>query len=319
MDENGTLIRLHCPSFKGLDICACDHIPDLNFAAFLGDLSSQSLQPLNESFNSGIGPERFQLHGLLRDVTVRLSLLKGCTNLVSLSLAEGLPETLNNIRLRVCFRDIVAWLEECKNLQTFACNHIPALVELVVSNKSNHLPSLEYRGSEELQTRDSHKRLYGALANQKSLRCLWLNGQGFGQYGPFELNPDHLVDSLSKLVNLKDLRMEKVSKFVDKHAVQLATSLPKLEVWFIRGCRLTNGIWHEVASLGSLRLLEINGEKFSTRGILGFIEKLGPGNRGLSLIMRHKYADDELRGFDEEKIERMIAEKVGGTYMVVRR
>lgn len=305
-----------------------DHSSDHSFAAFLGELSPQSLQSFNNSFSSRIGPESFQalsfhskslvdlkLHGLWRDVTVRLPLLKGCTNLVSLSLAE----TLNNITPSACFREIVAWLEECKNLQTFACTHIPALVELVVSNKSIHLTSLDYRGSEEWQTRDIHKRLYGALASQNCLRCLRLNGQGSDWYGPFELNPDYLVDSLSKLVNLKDLRMGKVSNFVDKHVVQLATSLPKLELWSMRGCRLTDGIWHEVASLESLRFLELSAEKFSTRGILDFIEKLGPGNKGLVLSLRNEYAKDELWGFDEEKVQPIIAEKVGGRYMIVRR
>ena len=308
-----------------------DHISDHSFAAFLSELSSQSLQSLNNSSSSRFGPKSLQalschgeslvdlkLHRLLRDVTVRLSLLKGCTNLVSLSLAESLGETLHNVTPSACFREIVAWLEECKNLQTFACTHIPALVELVVSNKSIHLTSLEYSGSVKWQTRDIHKRLYEGLANQKSLQCLWLNEEGFSQYGRAALNPDHLVDSLSKLVNLKDLRMENVSNcFVDKHAVQLATSLPKLEVWFMRGCSFTDGIWHEVASLGSLRFLELSGENFSTRGILGFIEKLGPGNNGLVLIMRQEYADDEL-WFGEKKIQRIITEKVRGRYMVVR-
>ena len=307
-----------------------DYVSDHSFAAFLSELSSQSLQSLNYSFSSSIGPNVFQdlsrhgkslvdlkLHGLLRDDTLRLSLLNGCTNLVSLSLAEGLVETLNNITPRARFREIVAWLEECKNLKIFACTHIPSLVELVVSNKSIHLTSLEYKGSVMWETQLIHERLYGALVNQKSLQCLWLDEVGNGQYDQAALNVDNLVDSLSKLVNLKDLRMGKLSNyFIDKHVVQLATSLPKLEVWFMTGRCFTDGIWPEVASLGSLRRLKLDAGRISSRGILDFIKKLGPGNKGLNLYMRHG-SDNKLWCLHRQLIEEKIREKVKGRYIAV--
>lgn len=307
-----------------------DYVSDHSFAAFLGELSSQSLQSLNYSFSSSIGPDVFQdlsrhgkslvnlkLHGLLRDVTLRLSLLNGCTNLVSLSLAEGLVETLNNDTPRARFREIVAWLEKCKNLQIFACTHIPFLVELVVSSKSIHLTSLEYNGSVMWETHLIHERLYVALANQKSLQCLRLDREGPGQYVRAALNVDTLVDSLSRLVNLKDLRLENLSKyFIDKHVVQLATSLPKLEVWFITGRDFTDRIWPKVASLGSLRQLKLDAGWISTRGILDFIKKLGPGNKGLVLSMRHG-SDNKLWCLHRGLIEEKIAEKVKGRYIAV--
>lgn len=96
---------------------------------------------------------------------------------------------------------------------------------------------------------------------------------------------DFLVDSLSKLVNLANLRLRNLSyKFTDRQIVRLASSLPKLETWSTSGYELTDDIWDSVASLESLRRLQLDElARFTADGLLDFIEKLGPGNKGLVL------------------------------------
>lgn len=74
----------------------------------------------------------------------------------------------------------------------------------------------------------------------------------------YAVKADALVVSLSKLINLTNLRLERISEnFVDRHMVQLALSLPKLEIWSTDGNWLTDDIWSEVATLKSLRRLDL--------------------------------------------------------------
>lgn len=116
---------------------------------------------------------------------------------------------------------------------------------------------------------------------------------------------DILVDSLSKLVNLTTLRLINLwYKFTDRHIVRLASSLPKLETWSTDGYELTDAIWDAVVSLESLQRLQL-GElaRFTADGILDFIEKLGPGNKGLVLGVR---SVDIEGGLIEEKIARKV-------------
>lgn len=96
-------------------------------------------------------------------------------------------------------------------------------------------------------------KFHQALANQTILQSLCLEecalDDQFNQPESLEI----LLKSLSKLVNLTDLRLTELCKpIVDQHIVRLASSLPKLEVWPTKGFRLTDAIWDEVASLRSL-------------------------------------------------------------------
>lgn len=219
------------------------------------------------------------------------------------------------------FLEMVAWLKECKKLRFLALNSVcyaPALIASVLSENTIHLTSLiltapvsrQYEG---FIMRDTEEFLH-ALANQTSLQRLWLKG-GLEEHTKYEINSfKGLVDSLSKLVNLMDLRLTEFSDlFFDRHIVQLAGHLPKLEVWSTRGFGLTDAIWGKVASLRSVRALNFGPvTSFTAEGILEFISKLGPGNKGLILVLG-EMSIGTITGAERKLIEERLAEKVGGT------
>lgn len=177
------------------------------------------------------------------------------------------------------FLETVAWLKKCKKLQNLALTMFSSapVIAPILLEKSIHLTSFEYEGSGIQDT----AKFYQMLANQTSLQRLSLTGN----VGEHALEADVLVESLSKLINLTHLGLEEISEsFVDRHIVQLAGSLPKLEVWWTNASSLTDIIWGKVATLRVLQRLHLTAlMSFTTDGILDFIEKLGPGNKGLVL------------------------------------
>lgn len=242
-----------------------------------------------------------------------VSLLKGCTNLVSLTLGgDGLTtpdlETLDKDN----FRETVAWLRECVKLRFLGFTNFfsgPSLLALVLLENSIRLTSLEYAGFVLRDSKDFHQ----ALANQTSLQSLCLKGD-VDEYALDAV--DMLVESLSKLVNLTDLRLREISDFfVDHHIIQLARSLPKLEFWTTSGFQLTDCIWDGVATLRSLRRLDLSAStSFTADGILKFIGKLRPGNKGLVLAVMNAEMDSELSPMELSLIRDAFARKVEGRF-----
>lgn len=82
------------------------------------------------------------------------------------------------------------------------------------------------------------------------------------------------------------------------------------------GCSLTDAIWNEVATLRSLRRLELEVllMSFTVNGILDFIEKLGPGNKDLVLSVKDGNKNSEFSRAEQDLIQEMIAKKVQGSY-----
>lgn len=262
-----------------------------------------------------------KLHELRRSSIPQLSLLKGCTNLFSLSLAvtEVYYSDLENLHNDALI-ETVSWLKECTKLRLLACTgflSVPALVTLIMSENSIRLTSLEYQGSVRLHDQAVDPKFHQALANQTSLQTLWLNGDLVWN----AQDAESLVGSLSKLVNLMDLRLGEISRsFDDQHIVQLISSLPKLEICSMCGHGFTDAIWGEFGSLRSLLWLELDELTDTTKcGVLGFIEKLGPGNKGLVLSttmvnMNSNFFQD---AWDAQfLIQETIARKIEGRFEI---
>lgn len=155
--------------------------------------------------------------------------------------------------------------------------------------------------------------------HRESLRELELDYFDWHSDIEYASEANKLVESLSigKFVNITDLRLQELTgDLVDQHIVQLAGSLPKLEALFIGGCRLTDAIWGGVATLGSLRKLEFAVlTTFTANGILGYIEKLGPGNKGLVLSIVEEFdIRNCLSGSDQDLIRETIVKKVQGRF-----
>lgn len=212
------------------------------------------------------------------------------------------------------FLEIVTWLKECKSLQilTFTRFLSASVIAPILLETNIHLISLKYEGFGMWDNTKFHH----ALANQTSLQSLWLNGF----VDEYAVETDVLVDSLSKLVNLTHLHLEDESEnFDNRHIVQLAHCLPKLEFWSTRAYLLSDDIWDDVATLRSLRRLELEAlTDFTANGILHFIQKLGPGNKGFHLsAMNSEDSTSDPWWEKRALIEEEIAKKVGGTFRYV--
>lgn len=298
---------------------------DRHFATFLNDLSPNSLESFEIISTSQIGLESFlalnchreslselKLVGTKAEAISAISMLKGCTTVTSLSLAESGAATQDLEKLHNdSFLEIIAWLCECKGLHTISMTKMlsaTGLLTPVLLENSIKLTKLELEGYMMSESGDFHR----ALASQTSLHSLWLKGES----SEIGADLDILVESLSNLENLTDLRLREISDyFRDNHICKLARSLPKLETWWTSGLGITDFIWSDVASLRDLRDLNLSAvTRFTAQGILNFIFNLGPGNRGLALNVNMGDMDFELSDEDQSMLREAMVAQVGGKF-----
>ena len=253
-----------------------------------------------------------KLNGVKAESIPALSMLKGCTNLTSLLLSEiGVATQDLEKRHNDIFLEVVAWLCQCKKLRTISlCNLLsaPALLTPVLLQSSIHLTKLALEGYLMSESRDFHR----ALSQQTSLQDLWLKGES--SENPEDI--DVLVESLSKLENLTDMRLQEVSDyFLDRHFCTLAKNLERLEVWESSGYGITDAIWSDMNSMKSLRRLEFNAlTRFTSNGIMDFILNLGPGNNGLLLNIAMQDVDYNLTEEEQSMIRETMTSKADGRF-----
>ena len=209
------------------------------------------------------------------------------------------------------FLEVVAWLCQCKRLRTISLYNLlgaPALLTPVLLESGIHLTKLALEGYLMSESRDFHR----ALSQQTSLQDLWLKGESSDNLEDVDL----LVESLSKLENLTDMRLQDVSDyFLDKHFCTLAKSLQRLEVWESSGYAIGDEIWGDMASMKSLRRLEFNAPtRFTSDGIMNYILNLGPGNNGLLLNIAMQDVDYNLTDEEQSRIRETLTSKVDGRF-----
>jgi len=326
LEAMGSLFRLHCPIFKSLKFYGWQNSDaDQHFAAFLNDIRPNSLESFEIISISQIGAWSFlalnshreslaelKLVGLKPEAITAISMLKGCTNLTSLSLAEnGVASQDLEKRHNDIFLETIAWLRDCKGLQTISMAKIlsaTGLMTPILLENSIKLTKLELEGYFMSESGDFHR----ALASQTSLQALWLKGDS----SDLGSDVDIFVESLSKLENLTDLRLREISDyFLDNHICKLAQCLPKLETWWTSGYAITDIIWSDVISLHSLRDLNLSAvTRFTADGIMNFVLSLGPGNRGFVLAVMMGDADFQLSDEEQSMINDTISSQVGGRF-----
>ncbi|KAL9129189.1 MAG: hypothetical protein Q9217_002293 [Psora testacea] len=301
-----------------------DNQADNQFATFLNDLRPQTLQSLEVYSTSKIGPESFLALGCHRDSLVLLHLhsieassmqhlsnLKACTNLESLWL-ENITATqdLEN-RYNDVFIEMVDWLCQCKNLRAIFISKFaksPGLLAPVMKENGINIVSLVLEGYSMIGNADFHQ----ALALQIGLRSLYLKGEGSERAS----DNDIFVKSLSKLVNLVDLRLNLIAEgFSEYHIRILAQNLSKLETFWTGGFGITDDIWADIASLRSLKRLEFSADtRFTANGILDFIHSLGPGNTGFALNVMMQDTDCDISEEEQSMIRDTLSSKLGGRF-----
>lgn len=292
-------------------------------AAFIKELRPQSLESLQTL--AGPGPKSFlaldrhaeslvelNFNDLMLNTISGISKLKKWTNLVSLSLSG------DRVGPEDHFSEIADRIQECTKLKILALTDFvcpPALMAKILSQGNIHLTSLNY----DFAIVPGNDRTYQALANQTSLQSLCLKGiegvraTNLQQKRLHEEDARVLVESLSKLVNLRNLSLSWIPRsFYDWHIIQLASNLPKLEVWEINGYGLTDDILGEVVSLRSLRRLHLGDlANLTVDGILRFIEMLQSGNKGLVLSVK---CAKNIPWEEQVLINEKIAQKVDGKF-----
>ena len=298
---------------------------DHQLATFLNDLRPRSLETFEIISYSNIGAESFlalnchresltelKINNVKPEAMPALSMLKGCTSLTTLLLTETTGTTDLEKTQHDVFLEIIAWLLECKSLENVTFRKFlsaPAIMTPLLLENDIHLNKLEIEGYVMKDSREFHQ----ALAHQGTLQRVWLKGDG---EEVMRDDLDTLVDALSTLHHLRDLRLRDVSDyFKDEHICQLARSLPELEEFFTSGYGITDAIWTDVASLKVLRRLDLNAmTRFTLDGILDFISNLGDGNRGLLLAVMMADADSNLTEEEQSLIQETMAAKVEGRF-----
>lgn len=269
-------------------------------------VGTNSFQALSSSHGKSL--VELRLNNLPAPTIQELWLLKDCTNLVSLSLAG---RALCVIPVQIfhwnALLKTVAWLKECKKLRILSVTNVlsaHALTALILLENDIHLISLEYKGGDGFL---ESEMFYKALSNCTSLQYLDLKEDNEMK----EEEADRVVESLSKLVNLTDLCLGEESYLLnDRQVARLARSLPKLENWSTGGYKLTDAIWSPLASLRSLRRVNLGiYSNFTAYGILDFLEKLGPGNKGLLLTVMYEDPDPDDSGYSLQ-VQELIREQI---------
>jgi len=303
-----------------------DHA-DRHFATFLEEIRPQSLESLEIFGYSDIGAESFlalnghhesltelKLNSIKLESMPHISKLKECTNITTLLLTES-PALLTDLEnmYNDVFLETVSWLTGCKDLRNVTITGSfsgPTLLKPVLLDNQIHLTHLKLAGYAMRPNLVFHE----ALAHQTSLQSLSLKGEA-EDYGTGTGNTA-LATSISQLADLKELDLKDISDyFTDMHICKLARNLPKLEIWWTSGCGITDAIWHDVASLKTLRRLELSAQtNFTSEGILGFINELGSGNQGFLLAITMADMDSDLSEEEQSLIQERITDKVQGRF-----
>ncbi|KAL8785281.1 MAG: hypothetical protein Q9195_008700 [Heterodermia aff. obscurata] len=325
--DTGSLIRAHCPNFAELKFWGWVN-PDADhaMASFLNEIREQSLKSLETLSTSMIGSESFlalNCHGecltelhlcdISADAMVNLNLLKECTNLVSLQLSEIRTSTTDlEHRHNDVYVEVAAWLCGCKKLKNIKLNHFHSAPSLLTSLLCEHDIQLIEMELDDYSMRIG-KTFHRALVHQRSLQSLCLMGEGDEAGGE---GYSILVDSLCKLENLADLRLEGVSDFFnDEHICRLAQNLSKLESFVTTGWGLTDKIWQDLARLKYLKRLDFNAmTSFTARSLLAYVSELGHGNQGFALAVMMADLDFDLKPHEQQLIRNTLTKRVGGSF-----
>jgi len=252
-----------------------------------------------------------KLSSLKSDSILALAMLKGCTSLKVLHLEDlfgtDLEGTHNDI-----FLEVIAWLQDCKRLQEISLKRFinaPAILTPLLLDNRIKLLKVAVEGYIMRDSREFHQ----ALAHQETLESLWLGGDGEGVVRD---DIDIFVESLSKLTYLRELSLRDVSDyFQDEQIRQLARSLPELEGLWTGGFGITDAIWKDMSGLSKLKRLDFAAmTSFSADGILQFISDLGPGNRGLVLVVMNADVDSNIGDEDQAIIRETLTTKLDGRW-----
>lgn len=320
-------INQYCPNFNSLmiynwsprDSPERDH----KFATLISALRPQSLQQLHTMNDIGAATETYlalNQHGKsLEDLSLfvtneslpQLSLLQECVALRALRIEDthgtiDLEATHNDV-----FLETIAWLRKCHNLQRLGSTKLQsgaAIATPILLEEKIKLNTLEI----DSYTLKDHRAFHQALVHQQgSLRNLNLSGYTDEM---FRDDIDILVDSLKQLHELRDLRLNLPEILKDEHLVSIIGNLTCLEDLYVSGLEFNDVVLDTLATLSNLRSVALSGiSKFTIKGLLDFVSRLGPGNAGIRITIDMADPDTLLSDESVNVIRECLVEKTGGT------
>ncbi|KAF2016299.1 hypothetical protein BU24DRAFT_422638 [Aaosphaeria arxii CBS 175.79] len=320
-------IQQHCPHFSSLSIFGwAAQERDHKLSTFLSALRPQSLRSLETIRDIGVGAETFlalSTHSkslkelelcISEDALPHLSLLQGCTALENLRIEDTLGTTNLEKTQNDVFLDMVSWLRNCSNIRRISFSRLQSASAIITPLCLD--PTIKIRQLELNQGAYVPKdcqTFHQALANQaSSLEDLSLTGDTDGM---FRDDIDIIVDSLKQLTQLRELKLVLVQEvFHDEHLISILGNMKLLEDVYITGMEIKDEVLDCVAKLDNLKSVSFSGiSKFTTDGLLEFVSELGPGNRGIRVMV--DMADPETLLSDEEVnlVRESLWEKAGGT------
>ncbi|KAI9729715.1 MAG: hypothetical protein M1834_006666 [Cirrosporium novae-zelandiae] len=322
----GLALHAHCPLFNTLRIYIWygDDVDDL-LAQFFNGLRPHSLKSFEIMGRCHMGSlSVLALNTQSRSLTdltltnikssgIRsLPLLKECRNLRSLSLEDTVNMNDEGHLHNDTLVEIIAWLSECRQLERLSLRYFhsaPFILIPLLLNNNIPLSELSINGYSVQGNRAFHE----ALGQKQTLKRVLLNGEGE------DVDRDDLtvlVDSLCQLHQLRRLQLLHVSTwFQNEHISTLANNLLLLEDFCTSGCAITDDIWEDILKLKHLRRLTFDAmTSFSVDGLLNFIQRLGPGNKGLEILINNADLDSNLLEDEVAMIGERLAAKMDGRF-----
>ena len=234
-------------------------------------------------------------------------------NIKSLTLGENITATQDlKQKHSIVFGELTEWLQNCKGLRSISISNFLSASALLAPFLRNPGIILNSLVLESFSLSGTSSSFHQALALQSNLRSLYLKGED----SDIVAENDSFVESLSKLVNLTDLRLVQISaNFMEYHIRKLARSLTKLETFWTGGFCITDEIWPDMAKLRFLTRLDLNADtRFTANGILNFVCSLGPDNRGMTLSVMMQDTDCDIPEQDQELIRKTLSSHLGGRF-----
>ncbi|KAL4880463.1 hypothetical protein BJY04DRAFT_191329 [Aspergillus karnatakaensis] len=325
--QTGENISSHCHDFKQLTIYSWQDKQQTTAQAdsedFFNTLRPNSLESFEILSFSDLGPRSIIALGTQINSLVELKLtylnietirelpsLGALPRLEVLSLTDSKP-TARNEEFHETVAEVTQWIYSCMKLKHLTLRKFMddiTLLSTVLTSPDIQLTSLTFAGFQLYNRRE----FLEALGNQSSLQYLYLRGEGSDD----SLDNVQLVSALTMLPNIRDLELKDVSDgFVMEQVEILTASLPNLERLWISGEAVNDSIWPAFLNLPKLKGLSIFAfSNFTAKGVVGFISKLGEGNRGFNLSIMNGMSAHEFLDETQAMIREVLAEKLDGSF-----
>lgn len=208
-------------------------------------------------------------------------------------------------------KNVAQWITSCNSLRRLELRRFTVddamLLSQALTDQGPHLTTLSATG----YSMASGRAFHDALASQQTLQNLYLRGEG----GDNPNDNSALVQGIGQLTDLRELELRGISDgFFPDHVMTLTPFLPRLERLWISGDYFDDAIWTAFSCLPQLKSLAIYAlSEFTTEGILDFISRLGPGNKGFNLSILNATMEGRLSDEEQTVVRDMLRYNLNGS------